>query len=89
MLEVMPASEYNRWKAFERMNGPLGTMRDDILHGLLMSLIANVNRDPKKKPYPLEDFVPRWNIAEREVRADKVEDAEGRDHGRRISQARY
>lgn len=82
MLREMPASEYNRWKAIERMHGPLGPLRDDILTGLVLNLLANVNRDPKKKAYPLDDFVPKWeqarNLAEREGGTD----------GRRITQAR-
>jgi len=86
MLEVMSASEYNRWKAYERMNGPLSARRDDVLMGLLMSLIANVNRDPKKKAYPVEEFIPRWDITEKEERADRVE---RRENGRRFSSTGY
>ena len=80
MLQTMPASEYNRWKAFERMNGPLGPLRDDILTGLVLNLLANVNRDPKKKAYPLTDFVPKWHTA------SDVE--EGGTNGRRVTQTR-
>lgn len=83
MLAEMPASEYNRWKAFERMNGPLGPTRDDILAGLLLNLTANVNRDPKKKSLPLADFIPKWDLA------NQVDTEEGRaTSGRRITQTR-
>lgn len=82
MLAEMPASEYNRWKAFERMHGPLGPLRDDILTGLVLNLLANVNRDPKKKAFPLADFVPEWDGATR------VEKGEGGTDGRRNTPAR-
>jgi hypothetical protein len=82
MLEEMPASEYNRWKAFERMHGPLGPLRDDILTGLVLNLLANVNRDPKKKAYPLADFVPEWDAAMRAV------EREGGTDGRFDTQTR-
>lgn len=80
MLEVMPASEYNRWKAYERLNGPLSARRDDILAGLLMNLIANVNRDPNKKSYDVDEFIPRWDLV--------TTTEEGRENGRRVTQTR-
>lgn len=85
MLKEMPASEYQRWKAYERMNGPLNARRDDILAGLLMNLIANVNRDPKQKAYEIEQFIPQWDITEQSEKLERV----GRgDNGRRFSQTR-
>lgn len=42
---------------------PWGTDADDWRFGMLASVVANVNRDPKRrrKPYAPQDFMPRRN----------------------------
>lgn len=44
------------------LEGPIGPIRDDIRAGIIASIIANVNRDTKKKVKPFSplDFVPDW-----------------------------
>lgn len=46
--------------------------RLDIHFGTLMALIANVNRDPEKRPTPFaaSDFVPDW-LADPEARKER------------------
>lgn len=38
-------------------------MREDYGFGVVASVVANVNRDSKKKPRPFEwtDFMPQWS----------------------------
>lgn len=42
---------------------PFGDRRMDLLIGLLCSVLANINRDPKTKPQPYkpEDFIIKWD----------------------------
>lgn len=42
---------------------PFGDRRMDLLIGLLCSVLANINRDPKTKPQPYkaEDFMFSWD----------------------------
>jgi hypothetical protein len=59
----MSSAEFAEWRAYQRLVGPLaGPSRDDWRSALVASLIANVNRDQKKrrKPYSPEDFIPDW-----------------------------
>lgn len=48
------------WLAYSRLE-PFGAEADDARMAQLMALIANVNRDPKKRrtPWTAEDFLPR------------------------------
>lgn len=41
---------------------PLPGCRADLLTGILASLLANLNRDPKKRgdPYTAAEFAPDW-----------------------------
>lgn len=57
LLDRMSSREFSEWMAFDQIE-PFG---DDWRQtGLLASLTANTNRDPKKRkhPYEIEDFMP-------------------------------
>lgn len=57
----MPADEMTRWQAWERVNGPLGRKRDDILMARLAYQIAGAFADKKAaKNLKVEDFIPKW-----------------------------
>jgi hypothetical protein len=58
MLRDMSPSEFGLWQAAYRLS-PWGTWRDDFQSGMIASVIANVNRDPKKRsePYAAADFM--------------------------------
>lgn len=47
--------------------------RADRRHASLMALVANVNRDPKKRPeaYTASDFLPEWNATARAEPSDE------------------
>ena len=54
----MRPSELGEWMGFWSIN-PWGERRADLRAGVVASTIANVNRDPKKRPsaYVPDDFV--------------------------------
>ncbi|QTD91758.1 phage tail assembly protein T [Burkholderia anthina] len=53
------SSEFTDWIAFYRLE-PWGSEIDDLRAGSIVSMIANVNRDVKKRPEPfgLLEFIP-------------------------------
>jgi len=57
----MSSRELSEWMAFAREE-PIGEHRADLRTGILASLIANANRDPKKrhKPFTASDFMPEF-----------------------------
>jgi len=69
MLAQMPARLLAEWMAFYQVENlePWGEERADLRSGIVASVIANVNRDPKKrrKPYSPEDFMPKPRQKER------------------------
>lgn len=61
----MPAAELTRWQAWERVNGPLGRKRDDILTGRLQYQIAGAFSDKRAAArLKVEDFIPKWGTKE-------------------------
>lgn len=58
----MDYAELVELDGYERIYGPQGPERTDQLFGLLASVLANVNRDAKRKPkpYTADDFTPQW-----------------------------
>ena len=61
----MSSRELSEWMAFFSLE-PWGADIEDWRFAMLASVIANVNRDPKKrkKPYKPSDFMPRREPAE-------------------------
>ena len=56
----MPSAELTEWMAFFSLE-PWGTEVEDWRAALVASVIANVNRDPKKgKVFQPTDFMPRY-----------------------------
>lgn len=55
------AEELTEWMALYRLE-PWGEERGDMRAALIASIIANVNRDPKKRPQPyeLKDFMLKF-----------------------------
>lgn len=58
MLERMSWSQFVEWYAFHSIE-PFGEQRADTRSALISSILANVNRDPKKRPRPFSyrDFM--------------------------------
>ena len=61
MLARMSSTELTEWLAYERVAGTLGPERDDFLHAITASTIANVNRGKGKAPAKGTRFMPRWD----------------------------
>lgn len=60
-MEHISSREFAEWMAFMRLE-PFGEIRADVRHAALSALIANVNRDRKRKaqPYKPADFMLRF-----------------------------
>jgi hypothetical protein len=59
VLESMSSRQLTEWIAYAKLE-PFGEERADLRAGIVASVIANANRDPKRKPYKPEDFMPRF-----------------------------
>jgi hypothetical protein len=62
MIEAMPGNLLLEWLAYCEID-PFGNERQDIQAAMIVSAIANVNRDPKKqkRPYSPNDFMPKFD----------------------------
>lgn len=49
--------EFEEWRCYERLYGPIGPRREDYHAALIALLIAAANHDPKKPAPKLEDFL--------------------------------
>lgn len=58
MLSRMSSREITEWVAYERIAGPLGPERLDILAGVISATVANSQSKKKHKP---ADFIPQWD----------------------------
>lgn len=54
----MSSLEFAEWMAYERVTGPVGAERLDILHAVQMALTHNQWAKKPKKP---KDFLPEWD----------------------------
>lgn len=59
--QEISSREFTEWIAYNRIE-PFGEKRADIRSAIVASVIANVNRDKKKKPSPFktDDFMPEF-----------------------------
>lgn len=66
LLERIEARELTEWMAFYQLE-PFGDARADLRAGTITAMIANVNRDAKKrrKPYQPQDFMPQFDAPEK------------------------
>lgn len=72
MLAEMKPHHLGEWLALYRID-PWGEWRADLRMGIHASVLANVNRDPKRKPQPYtaDDFMPKFTTpAEPEAAPD-------------------
>ncbi len=73
MLRSISALQFNEWIAYAELE-PFGEERADLRMAILASLIANTNRDPKKKstPYEVNDFMPQFEKKEPISKEDAI-----------------
>lgn len=71
MLHDLDSVEISEWQAYEAYNGPLGELRFDYLFASVAHMLAEINRDEKKRstPFKVEDFL----IFKPELEADEEE----------------
>lgn len=60
MLADMGSDEITEWMAYERVTGPLGPGRYDVLHGIHTAVVANTAAAKGRKARP-RDFIPEWD----------------------------
>lgn len=62
LLERVSSRELSEWQCYFELEGPVGEQRADWRAGMLASVIANVNRDPDKRPDPFipAEFMPTF-----------------------------
>lgn len=59
----MDEEQFVAWQEYGQAE-PFGEDRADLRSGIVASVIANVNRDPKKgRPYRPDDFMPKYGEA--------------------------
>lgn len=61
MLADMDSAELAEWMAYERISGPLGPERQDLLFGILTATVSNGARGKGQRPREPKDFIPRWD----------------------------
>jgi hypothetical protein len=68
LLDSLSASELAEWSAFYSLE-PWGADAAFLRSGIIASLIANVNRDTKKKaePFTPQDFMPQFGKAQKKA----------------------
>jgi hypothetical protein len=76
MLAQMPAGLMAEWMAFDMVEPVSLGYRGDVQAGIIASLIANVNRDVKKRKeaYRVEDFMPEWGSSGENAQEPSPED---------------
>lgn len=60
MLADIDSDELTEWIAYEKITGPLGPARGDILHGIQTAVMANTAIAKGRKAHA-KDFVPDWD----------------------------
>ena len=67
LLARLSSRQISEWMAYDSLD-PFGEERADLRFGMLMALLANINRDPKarKEPYTAEEFMPRFGGQEQD-----------------------
>jgi len=75
LLNLLTSSQLSEWEAYDKLD-PLGDWRGDYRMANIMALIANINRDSKKKtePYSVLDFMPEWDFNKEEKKQQSIED---------------
>ena len=64
MLDEMTWTQFVAWQEYANLE-PFGEERSDLRSGIVASVIANSNRDPKRqsRPFKPSDFMPQFQAA--------------------------
>lgn len=89
LLAEVDSAELAEWRAYFKLE-PWGAVMDDRRHGILASLLANVNRDGRRHPEPYRetDFI-YWHAVHREQPGGAVLKADPEEQSRLIKAALF
>lgn len=65
MLADMSSAELTEWIAYEKITGPLGGARQDVLFSALAAVVANTARGKRGRIARPKDFLPNWDRGRR------------------------
>jgi hypothetical protein len=84
LLSELTSEEITEWQAYYELE-PFGELVADQRHGIAQATLANLKRDPRKRPdaFKPEDFLP-WHAKHRQ----KAASADGEFHADPEAQAR-
>ena len=73
MLTRHTSRELSEWIAYARIE-PFGFHRTDVGFATIACVVANANRDPKKKsqPFTIDDFIPKYEEVEEATPEESV-----------------
>ncbi|MCM2390201.1 phage tail assembly protein T [Streptomyces albipurpureus] len=55
------SAQLTEWMAYERVTGPLGPERLDVLFSILTATVANTARGKGQRAKEPKDFLPEWD----------------------------
>ena len=61
LLARTSSAELTEWMAYEKISGPLGGARMDLLNSILTAVVANTGRGKKGRMARPKDFLPDWD----------------------------
>ncbi|WP_240799752.1 hypothetical protein [Streptomyces sp. A1277] len=61
LLRRCSSAELTEWMAYEKITGPLGPERMDVLLASLTATVANTARGKGQRAKGPEDFMPKWD----------------------------
>lgn len=61
LLRTHSSAELAEWMAYEKVSGPFGTERLDLLFGILTATVSNGSRGKGQRAREPRDFIPKWD----------------------------
>lgn len=70
LLARCTSAELAEWMAYEKVTGPLGPERLDLLFGILTATVSNGSRGKGQRAREPKDFIPKWDQGAKREPAD-------------------
>lgn len=71
LLERVDSKELTEWMAYYTLE-PFGQPADDLRMGIIASTEANAHRDPKRKAFTPNDFIPDYSKKHQSIEEQKT-----------------